>query len=182
MNYVQPELTEGQYYSVNANKEKIVGNDNTDIIYMYCANKHGSGDSAGFRYKFVDDKGQTLGEARTASLTEWVKVASDYLLKPCEMMPVTPGQTQKATSMSKIQTAAPVSADAYDLFTHNGSPVKMENKNKSLVINKGDVYGVRYSTSKKYIRLILLSRGASVVYTLTPEAAAALGKQAKALK
>jgi hypothetical protein len=180
MNYVQPELTEGQYYSVNANKEKIVGNDDTDIIYMYCANKHGSGDNAGFRYKFVDDKGQTLGEARTASLTEWVKVASDYLLKPCEMMPVTPGQ-QKETQMSKIQTAAPVSSDAYNLFIHNGQTVEMTNKNKTLIITKGDIYGVRYSTSKKFIRLILLARGESVVYTLTAEAAAALGKKAKTI-
>lgn len=206
MNYVQPALEEGQYYSVHANQEKIVGNDATKggTIYMYCANKHGEGDSAGFRYKFIDEAGQPIGEARTASLTEWVRVASDYLLKPCDMMPVTPSDIKtnsavKATMISSkvsaiiaaaaatrlqtaaakgVQTAAPLPEEAYQWFVHGGKTLKMENKNKTLVLNKGSTYGVRFSANKKFIRLVTKDKP-TVVYTLTADTAKVLGKTAK---
>lgn len=72
--------------------------------------------------------------------------------------------------------------DEYDHFVYNGTrPVRVEFRGKPVIIDKGTEFGVRPSSNRKDIRLVVgddLTR----VITLTNEQAQALAKSAKPSK
>ena len=72
--------------------------------------------------------------------------------------------------------AAILPREKYDFFTYEGSkPVTVEFRGKPVQIKKGQVFGVRPSTNKKQIRMVL-GDDISRVFTLNLDQAKQLAK------
>ena len=84
---------------------------------------------------------------------------------------------------STVETAAPVGKEQYQWFTHTGKEITaMNDKGRTMHLQTGDIYGVRKSTSGKYLRLVTANQGVSKVFTLDAEVAALIAKTAKVAK
>ena len=85
-----------------------------------------------------------------------------------------------ATEEELLLLGAPKQADAYDWFTFTGTKVSFTSKKgQTEVLKKGDQFGVRLSSNKRFIRLVFGRLGPTKVFTINMDAAKYLAKHSK---
>ena len=85
-----------------------------------------------------------------------------------------------ATEEELLLLGAPKQADAYDWFTFTGTKVSFTSKKgQTEVLKKGDQFGVRLSSNKRFIRLVFGRLGPTKVFTIYIDAAKYLAKRSK---